>query len=282
MTLLNEIQIQLAEQLLLSVINREPTIYYHELAQRVRPKMNPRNVGKNIGEVSKLCHEFGLPLLSAKVINVQTQAAGEGFYPLYGELGIDTNGRSPAELYREEKEKIRLCKEWNILVDFLGLDLDMPQPTGKSTEYASHPLQQSDNTLKVVEEILDNSSNVESENLLYPEQINSHSVYSEGGKLQITINSYERNEKARKECIHIHGTRCTICGFDFGEVFGEEFEGKIHVHHIKPLSETDDRYLVDPETDLIPVCPNCHVAIHSKPSGVYSVEEIKGRLAERK
>ena len=38
-------------------------------------------VGHNIGQVSLLCHELGLPLLSAKVINKNTGSIGEGFPP---------------------------------------------------------------------------------------------------------------------------------------------------------------------------------------------------------
>ncbi|MBF9038450.1 hypothetical protein LSUCC0246_08010 [Rhodobacterales bacterium LSUCC0246] len=35
-----------------------------------------------------------------------------------------------------------------------------------------------------------------------------------------------------------------------------------HVHHISPLSEVGERRAVNPITDLIPVCPNCHAMIH--------------------
>lgn len=42
--------------------------------------------------------------------------------------------------------------------------------------------------------------------------------YFEGSKQQIAVNAYERNPKARRECIRIHGHKCLICGFDFEEV----------------------------------------------------------------
>lgn len=32
---------------------------------------------------------------------------------------------------------------------------------------------------------------------------------------------------------------------------------------------------MDPVRDLIPVYPNCHTALHSKPDGVYGIEELK-------
>jgi hypothetical protein len=39
---------------------------------------------------------------------------------------------------------------------------------------------------------------------------------------------------------------------------------KIHVHHLVPLSGKQQGYEVDPVRDLRPVCPNCHLIIHSK------------------
>ena len=45
--------------------------------------------------------------------------------------------------------------------------------------------------------------------------------------------------------------------------------------HIVPLSEIGEEYVVDPIRDLVPVCPNCHMALHSKKDGVYTVEELR-------
>ena len=103
-------------------------------------------------------------------------------------------------------------------------------------------------------------------------------IFVEGGMKDILTNKYERNISARKKCIAVHGTACNICGFDFGSVYGEQFAGKIHVHHRVPLSEIKEDYVVDPVKDLIPVCPNCHMILHSKSNGVYTVEEVKKML----
>ena len=72
-----------------------------------------------------------------------------------------------------------------------------------------------------------------------------------------------------------NGSACKVCGFDFGIAFGEGFSGKIEVHHIKPISEIGKEYVVDPVHDLVPVCPNCHMMLHSKFDGVYSIEELR-------
>ena len=104
--------------------------------------------------------------------------------------------------------------------------------------------------------------------------------YIEGAQKQILSNRYERNPKARARCIAAHGSACAVCGFDFGLAFGEEFSGKIEVHHKKPISEIGEIYVVDPVNDLVPVCPNCHMMLHSKPGGVYTVEELKEMLVK--
>ena len=101
------------------------------------------------------------------------------------------------------------------------------------------------------------------------------SKYIEGEKESIISTKYERNPKARAACLAYHGTACIICGIDFEKAYGPEFAGKIEVHHIVPISEIGEEYVVDPIHDLLPVCPNCHTAIHSKKDGVYSIEEMQ-------
>lgn len=99
----------------------------------------------------------------------------------------------------------------------------------------------------------------------------------EGAKKQIVVNAYERNSEARRKCIEYYGTRCSICGFDAGSIYGEKFERMIHVHHIKPLKEIGAEYVVDPIQDLVPVCPNCHMILHST-NNTYTLEELKIKI----
>ncbi len=100
----------------------------------------------------------------------------------------------------------------------------------------------------------------------------------EGAEYATLVNRFERNKQARALCIAAHGAVCAVCGFDFGKAYGQEFEGMIDVHHRVPLNEIREGYEVDPVRDLVPLCPNCHRAIHSKPDGgVYTVEELRRR-----
>lgn len=99
--------------------------------------------------------------------------------------------------------------------------------------------------------------------------------YLEGAKETYYGSKYERNTKAREACLAHYGTACIICGIDFGKTYGPEFAGKIEVYHIVPISQIGEEYVVDPIKDLVPLCPNCHTAIHSKKEGVYTIEEMR-------
>ena len=105
--------------------------------------------------------------------------------------------------------------------------------------------------------------------------------YTEGGKKEVVVNAYERNEKARKKCVKIYGHKCQICHFDFQDVYGERGKEYIHVHHKKALAEIGEEYEVDAKNDLIPVCPNCHAMIHRR-NPMLSVEELADMLKNAK
>lgn len=89
-------------------------------------------------------------------------------------------------------------------------------------------------------------------------------TYPEGATKRVVVDAYERNPAARRACIAHYGTCCQVCGFDFGQTYGELGEGFIHVHHLNQLSEIGEEYQVDPVEDLRPVCPNCHAMLHQQ------------------
>ena len=123
---------------------------------------------------------------------------------------------------------------------------------------------------------------------MLPEEINENEegIY-EGAKKNITVNAYERNKEAREKCIEYHKKinngiiKCEICGFEFSDVYGEKFKEKIHIHHIKELSEIGQEYIVDPINDLLPVCPNCHMILHSKHPAFTPIEVKKFILRKK-
>jgi len=88
------------------------------------------------------------------------------------------------------------------------------------------------------------------------------------------ITTYERNPKLRRQAIAIHGCSCKACGFNFGDVYGEYAEGYIHIHHVQPVSELGGPKEVDPESDLVPLCANCHSVVHRKKGSTLSLSQL--------
>lgn len=106
----------------------------------------------------------------------------------------------------------------------------------------------------------------------------------EGQKIEVRVNKYERNLIARRKCLDSHGYTCTVCGFNFEEVYGGIGKDFIHVHHLIPLSKIDHTYIVNPVKDLIPLCPNCHAMIHKidkKTGEIHTVDSLKNRLKKK-
>lgn len=104
----------------------------------------------------------------------------------------------------------------------------------------------------------------------------------EGKKKAYYTTRYERDPRNRKEAIRIHGTTCNICGFDFKKTYGELGDGYIEVHHIVPLSDQDEEAVVDPATDLISVCANCHRMLHRYRDYIVSISELESIVESNK
>ena len=86
----------------------------------------------------------------------------------------------------------------------------------------------------------------------------------EGRVSEVTIIKRERNKRNRLLCLAFHGKKCAVCGLDPLTLYPDSIGQILEVHHIEPLSDLDRTRTYDPRTDLIPLCPNCHRAIHKK------------------
>jgi 5-methylcytosine-specific restriction protein A len=112
------------------------------------------------------------------------------------------------------------------------------------------------------------------------EEVSDYKAYFEGATKKVAINVYERNPEAREKCLKHYGFDCYICDFNFERVYGPVGKDFIHVHHLKPLSEIGERYLLDPIKDLRPVCPNCHAIIHRR-NPPFTVQELRDILMRK-
>lgn len=109
-----------------------------------------------------------------------------------------------------------------------------------------------------------------------PEEIEP-SEYRDGAVRSVLVNVYERDPNARRKCIEHWGLLCQVCGFDFESAYGDLGVGFIHVHHLRPLGEVREAYVLDPVADLRPVCPNCHAMLHRERPAL-TIEHVKAKL----
>lgn len=117
----------------------------------------------------------------------------------------------------------------------------------------------------------------EPQKTVYPDEVDVEIEYSEGKTKKVLVNSYERNPVARKKCIEHFGLNCQVCDFNFKEKFGDLGKDFIHVHHKIDIATIGNEYSVNPLTDLIPVCPNCHSMLHKR-KPAYSISELKAMM----
>lgn len=82
-----------------------------------------------------------------------------------------------------------------------------------------------------------------------------------------------RDIKLRNKCLEQKGCVCVVCGFDPKKIYGEGFERVTEVHHLNPIANGEREVNVN---DLVPVCANCHRALHAKNGNEpYTPEELK-------
>ncbi len=106
-------------------------------------------------------------------------------------------------------------------------------------------------------------------------------LFVEGRKKRFT-SYYERNKSLRRSAVKYHRTICEICEFDFAEKYGEHGFGFIEIHHLKPVSSLNSETIIDPKTDMIAVCANCHRMLHRQRNNVLSPEELKKIIQEQR
>jgi 5-methylcytosine-specific restriction protein A len=116
---------------------------------------------------------------------------------------------------------------------------------------------------------------------VHPDEVPNEPDYWEGAVSSVLVNRYERDVRAREACLRKHGAKCKVCGLKFSELYGEIGEGFIHVHHVKPLGVMKKRYRLNPEVDLVPVCPNCHSMLHRQ-MPAYSIEDLLKMMTRSK
>jgi 5-methylcytosine-specific restriction protein A len=103
-------------------------------------------------------------------------------------------------------------------------------------------------------------------------------TYDEEGRLtESVVRRRERSARNRLLCLSIHGHRCAVCRLEPRSVYADA-GSIIEVHHLEPVSLLAEPRPYDPATDLVPLCPNCHRAAHTRRPAPWTVEELRGKL----
>lgn len=136
MSELNQIELELAGILLDHIQNKREKLTYKETAQTLSERLgiivNPHfDLSTPLGNISTLCFNLDLPLISAYVTyaNPKTadDAAGKGFYSLACELKPQYRTFAPGAAWKQELELIRQCEDWSPLRTYLSGNLKAPQ-----------------------------------------------------------------------------------------------------------------------------------------------------------
>lgn len=97
----------------------------------------------------------------------------------------------------------------------------------------------------------------------------------EGSRTMKYVTTYERDRRYRMQAIAIHGHRCVVCDQSMEDLYGEVGRDLVHIHHVVPVSTYEQPKSINPESDLVPVCPNCHAIIHRRRSSTLTIAEAR-------
>jgi 5-methylcytosine-specific restriction protein A len=113
------------------------------------------------------------------------------------------------------------------------------------------------------------------------EDVEADASALEGTVVEAVSRRYERKPVNREICLSVRGRRCYCCNLDFREAYGDIADGFIEVHHTKPVSEMGPNYLINPITELVPICSNCHSVVHlSRPAA--SIDYIRACINKKR
>lgn len=203
-------------------------------------------------------------------------------------LGLDPEGRTSCS------EILEACTSMGAIIDLSvnGVRIDAGAPLPNETPWKSFALRVRKGQLPLdIESIADSESaivrwaskSVAALISLLPLDADVHEAdpgalgLAEGAVTRIEVNRYERDRRNRAAALAIHGFNCKACDTNLEEVYGEAATDFIEVHHVTPISEIGSGYRINPRTDLVPLCPNCHGVIHRR-TPPWTVAEIREML----
>lgn len=159
--------------------------------------------------------------------------------------------------------------EWRITEKGIGYFHQL----SRMAEHNSSFQHVSDQALQDITPLISSPTLLSDENALTGE-----TQFQEGGKQYQWTTRFERDPQLRAKAIEIHGTTCMGCRFNFEDTYGDIGRGFIEVHHTKPVSSLGGIAVVDPKSDMVTLCSNCHSIVHRKKLKPLSLQDLKALL----
>lgn len=94
------------------------SITYGNVAMQLSADFNPKNLSIPLGELSDLCRELGLPLISTIVVKQDTMLPGDGYYHYYFPGSYESEWEA---IFEEQHRLVLECEDWSPLAKELGI-----------------------------------------------------------------------------------------------------------------------------------------------------------------
>lgn len=94
-------------------------ITYGDLAGKLPYEFNPRKLDSPLWELSSLCEEMNLPLISTLVVNQDTLMPGIGYFKAF--FPDTRTEMQRISVFTDEFKRAAECKDWRPLAEALGL-----------------------------------------------------------------------------------------------------------------------------------------------------------------
>jgi predicted HNH restriction endonuclease len=155
----------------------------------------------------------------------------------------------------------------------LRLDRVVPERTaralrresGKSVKIASDEYRVNQQTLRTTGRITAESAALLDDVLLRSSRVPiDPRAYREGSRAMRVHIAIERSAGVRRAALAIHGPKCQVCGFSFSKTYGKIGAGFAEVHHLEPFKNVRSAKFVNPATDVVVLCANCHRMVHRR------------------
>jgi hypothetical protein len=101
----------------------------------------------------------------------------------------------------------------------------------------------------------------------------------EGLAIEQKMTRYGRSRALRDASMRLADGICSICHYDFKNILGGRGKCVLQVHHLKQLSARD-RPRKTLLNDLLVVCANCHLLLHSDRGRPLSPSSLRTRLLQ--